>query len=346
MADHNTRAYTLKELADFIGASLEGDPACVIHDLATIQRAGPGCLSFLANPVYRKYLATTQADAVIIQPEDAALFAGNKLISDSPYLAFARLSRLFDTYCAKSPGVHASAVIDKSAKISKSASIGPGVVIEAGVQVGEHTEIGAHCFIGQDSMIGDHCRLSPNISIYHGVAIGNECLLHSGVIIGSDGFGFARDASGWVKVYQLGGVEIGNRVEIGAGTTIDRGAMENTVIADGVIIDNQVQIAHNVRIGRNTAIAGCAAVAGSTVIGENCTIAGAAGIVGHLTITDNVHITAMTLVTKSINEPGSYSSGTPLSPSREWRKNAVRFNQLNQLIPKLKKLEKEQQNNS
>ncbi len=339
MANAEKRVYRLGELADRIGAQLKGSAGCKITSLATLQDAQPGQLSFLANPVYRKYLPATRAAAVIIHPDVAADYTGNKLIHHSPYLGFAELTRLFDTREDLPVGIHPSAVIDETATISATAAIGPHVVIEAGARIGEHCEVGTGCFIGKDSAIGDHCRFAPHVSVYHGVSIGSQCVFHSGVVIGADGFGFARGSEGWVKVYQLGGVVIGNRVEVGACTTIDRGALENTVIADGVIIDNHVQVAHNVKIGANTAVAGCAAIAGSTTIGADCTIAGGVGIIGHLDIADGVLITARTLVTKSIAMPGSYSSGTPLTRTGVWRKNAVRFNQLDEMAARLKRLE-------
>ncbi|KKK52337.1 hypothetical protein LCGC14_3105920, partial [marine sediment metagenome] len=237
-------------------------------------------------------------------------------------------------------GVHPSAVVAASAQIGGGTSIGPNAVLGEDVVIGANSRIGAGVSISDGTVIGDNCRISANVSIYHGVTIGSQVTIHSGAVIGADGFGFAHSEGRWVKIYQLGGVVIGNRVEIGACTTIDRGALEDTVIEDGVILDNHVQIAHNVRIGENTAMAGCSGVSGSTVIGKNCIFAGQSGVVGHVTLCDGVHLTGGTIVTKSLTEPGSYSSGTAFSKSEDWRKNAVRFNQLDDLARRVRQLEK------
>jgi UDP-3-O-[3-hydroxymyristoyl] glucosamine N-acyltransferase len=214
------------------------------------------------------------------------------------------------------------------------------VVIEAGAVIGPDVVLGAGVYVGQDSQLGAATRIYPHVAIYHDVHIGEYCIVHSQAVLGADGFGFAPGSDGWEKICQLGGVRIGDRVEIGACTTVDRGTLDHTVIADGAIIDNLVQIAHNCRIGRNTAIAGCAGLAGSTIIGDNCTLSGGVGVVGHLEICDNVHVTGMSMVTKSISEPGSYSSGTPLSATRDWKRNAVRFSQLESIQKRLVGLEK------
>lgn len=336
----HTSQRTLQALADLVGAQLQGDGLCEISGLNTIQDAEPGQLAFLANPNYQKYLSTTRAAAVILKPELSDSYSGNKLLLNNPYLGYARLSALFDTRPVPSERVHPSACVDPSATLGAKVSVGANAVIEAGVEIGEGSTVGSGAVIGSDSRIGRDCLIHANATIYHGISIGDRVTLHSGCIIGADGFGFAPSSEGWVKVHQLGAVCIGNDVEIGAGTTVDRGALDDTVLADGVILDNQVQIAHNVRIGENTAIAGCTAVAGSTHIGKNCTIAGACGIVGHLTLCDGVHVTAMTLVTKSINQPGAYSSGTGMMPSAQWRKSAVRFGQLDKLAGRITRLEK------
>ena len=336
-------SYTLEALAQHLGLQLDGDPQAKIAGLATLSSARAGDLSFLANERYLQQLDKTEATAVIIKSAHQDACFTNKLIAEDPYLAFARATALFNKQPASRLGIHPSACIDPAASLGSDCSIGAQCTIEAGAVIGEGAVIGPGCAIGADSRIGAHSRLHANVSVYHDVRIGSHCTIHSGAVIGADGFGFANDPQAdnrWVKIYQLGGVSIGDHVEIGAGTTVDRGALEDTLIGDGVIIDNQVQIAHNVSIGKNTAIAGCAAIAGSTQIGENCTIAGAVGIIGHLNIVNNVHITAMTLVTKSITEPGSYSSGTPMAQSREWRRNAVRFGQLDSINRRLNELEK------
>jgi len=333
--------HTLGDLARRLGAELQGDANCEITGLATLQEAQLGQLGFLANPVYRKYLATTQASAVIMHPDMAADYAGNKLLLANPYLGYAQLTPLFDRQPHLPQGIHPSAVIADGATVDATAAIGPHVMIEAGVVIGAGVEIGAGSFVGADSVIGLRSRLNARVTVYHGVSIGEEAIIHSGAVIGADGFGFAPGKDGWTKIHQIGGVVLGNRVEIGAGTTIDRGALGDTCLADGVKIDNQVQIAHNVQIGTNTAIAAGTGIAGSTTIGANCTIAGAVGIVGHLTIADGVHVSAMTLVTKSIKQAGSYSSGSPMMATKAWRKNAVRVGQLDKLFGRVKQLEKQ-----
>lgn len=335
--------YTLSELAGLLGVRHIGQDDYALTGLATLASALPGELSFLANSRYRSALQATKAGAVILAPEMVEACPCHCLVSDAPYLTYARASQLFAPMRKCPPGVHASAVVSASAQIDATASVGANCTIEEGVRVGAGTVIGPGCFLGAGTALGSHCLLHANVTCYHGVCVGDRAVIHAGVVIGADGFGFAPavdfDRQGWVKIEQLGGVRIGDDVEIGAGTTIDRGALDDTVIGDRVIIDNQVQIAHNVEIGANTGIAGCSAIAGSTRIGRNCTIAGAVGIIGHLNITDNVHITAMSLVTKSIDKPGSYSSGTPLMDTRAWRRSAVRFSQLDTMVGRLVDLE-------
>lgn len=337
-----SRSYTLAELAATIGVSYAGDPECVLSTLATLQSAQPGELSFIANPAYKKYLATTRASAVIIAPDLAQEYDGNKLLAPNPYVAYAHLTKLFDQRSAVSVGVDPTAVVGSGCDIAEDAYIGPKAVLGADVQVGSGAVIGSGVSVGDGCIIGAGTRLEAGCVLYHNVRLGANCIIHSGAILGADGFGFAPQEKGWLKIHQLGGVWIGNEVEIGACTTIDRGALDDTWIGDGVKIDNLVQIAHNCRIGKNTAIAGQSGIAGSTTLGENCTLAGGVGIVGHVTIADNVHITGMSLVSSSIRDAGSYSSPTPLAPTQEWRKNAVRFRQLNDLASRLKRLEKSQ----
>ncbi len=335
-----TRVWTLRALADLIGATLVGDENCEIVRLNTLQNASSGELAFLANPAYQKHLSRTSASAVLLKPELAEAFNGNKLLLENPYLGYARLTACFNPVPPASAGIHPTASVDPTAHLGAGVSVGANAVIEAGAELADQVIIGAGCVVGSGSRIGSGSRLQANVTIYHGVVIGSDCILHSGCVIGADGFGFAPSREGWVKVHQLGGVVIGDRVEIGACSTVDRGALDDTVIADGVIIDNQVQVAHNVKIGENTAIAGCTGIAGSTTIGRNCTIAGAASISGHLSISDGVHISATTLVNKSITEPGSYSSGTVADATKSWRRNAVRFAQLDKMAGRLAALEK------
>ena len=335
------QAYSLAELAAWLGADFEGDGECSLTGLATLQNAQPGQLSFIANPKYRKYLSETRASAVIVKPDMASDFEGNKLLTDSPYEAYARLTERFDDRRPGLPGQHPTAVIGEDCEIDDTASIGPHVVLGNNVRVGPGVELSAGVVVGDGCSIGEGTRIAPRAVLYHNIRVGRHCVIHSGAVIGADGFGFAPSGAGWLKIHQLGGVYLGDGVEVGAGTTIDRGALDDTWIDDGVKIDNQVQIAHNVRIGKNTAIAGQAGIAGSTTVGENCTFAGGVGVVGHIDITDGVHVTGMTMVTHSIDEPGSYSAGTPFSTTREWRRNAVRFRQLNELALRLKKLDQQ-----
>jgi len=336
-------SFTLGEIATFLSAELRGNAGYQVTGIAALGQAQSQHISFLANASYRKLLANTEAGAVLLTAQNAAEFVGNALIVADPYLAYARLSRWFDPNPAPAPGIHPSAIVSEDARIASSACIGPYTVIAAQVDIGEGVVVGAGCSIGARSIIGARTRLAANATIYHDVSIGEDCHIHSNSVIGADGFGFApdRENGGWCKIYQLGGVSLGNRVEIGASTTVDRGALGNTEIGHGVIIDDHVHVAHNCVIGDNTAIAAHSGIAGSTRIGRNCTLAGAVGITGHIEITDNVHFTGMTMVTKSVTEPGSYSSGTAAMETRIWRKNAVRFNQLNDLADRIKQLEKQ-----
>ncbi len=331
---------TLGELAQRFDLQLAGDPARQISGLAALADAGPGQLSFLANRKYTGQLASTRAGAVILQPEFVEQCPVDSLSARDPYLTFARISALFDRAPQPPAGVHPTAVVAADAQLAANVSVGPHAVVESGAQLGEGAVIGANCYVGAGSRIGAGSQLYPGVVIYHDVWLGENCTVHGQSVIGADGFGFAPGPQGWEKIHQLGGVRIGDRVDIGASTTIDRGALGDTVIEDGVIIDNQVMIAHNCRIGKNTAIAGCVGLAGSSIIGANCTLAGGVGIAGHLEICDGVHITGMTMVTHSITEPGSYSSGTPMDSTRQWRRNAVRFLHLDRMYQRLTAVEK------
>lgn len=334
------KEFTLGSLAELLELTLEGDPDCVVSGLATLSGASAKDLSFYHNKKFFPDLKTTRAAAVILGPEAAADCKNNKLISDNPYVAYAQVSRLFEGDTNQEPGIHPSAIIDNTAELGSNVSIAANVVVEAGVKIGNGCTVGANCFIGKNSSIGNDCLLHSAVTIYRGVRCGDRAIIHSQVVIGSDGFGFAKDGQKQVKIAQLGSVMLGNDIEIGAGSTIDRGALEDTVIEDGVKIDNQVQIAHNVRVGENTVICGCSAVAGSSTIGKNCIIAGGVGIINHIDIVDGVTVTAMSLVNKSISKPGIYSSGTGLSETAEWKKNIVHFRQLNTLNARLRALEK------
>ena len=335
--------FTLAQLAEMLGAELRGDAEKVIYGLATLQDANNEQLSFLANAHYRKLLEHSQAGAILLAATDAADYAGNCLVVPDPYLAYAELSHYFDRTPQHAAGIHPSAVIADSALIDSTASIGPGVVIEEHAVIGAGVVIGAQCFIGARSRIADHGRLLARVTIYHDVTIGQRVVIQSGAVIGGEGFGFAKHKGSWHKIAQIGGVTIGDDVEIGANTTIDRGALSDTLIGNGVKLDNQIQIAHNVQIGDHTAIAACVGISGSAKIGRNCMLAGGVGLVGHIDICDDVLVTGMTMVTHSITEPGAYSSGTAMQPAAEWKKNAVRFRQLDDLVKRVRSLEKNTQ---
>lgn len=332
--------FTLQELAQQLGAELRGNGQRKISGLGTLQSAGPEQLSFLANASYRKQLADCRAGAVMLRPADAEDFQGDSLILDDPYMAYAKLSHLFDRQPKAQPGIHPTAVVDASAQVAASASIGPGVVIGAHAVIGEQVVLGAHCVVGERSCIGKGGWLAPRVTLYHDVRIGERVVIQSGAVIGAEGFGFAQQQGQWHKIAQIGGVSIGDDVEIGANTTIDRGALDDTRIGNGVKLDNQIMIAHNVEIGDNTAMAACVGISGSTKIGRNCMLAGGVGLVGHIELCDNVFVTGMTMVTHSITEPGAYSSGTAMQPAGDWKKNAVRFRQLDDMARRIRGLEK------
>ena len=337
----SVKQYTLSELADFLQVEVQGNAECTVGGLSTLQDAEPGTLSFLANPAYEKYLSDSKASAVILSPDMAKGFNGNALVMSNPYLGFAKVSRLFEAGDGEQVGIHPSAVVADSATVDSTAWVGPGVVVEDGVDVQARARILGGCFIGQNCQIGEDTILKANVTLCHGVAVGARGIIHSGAVLGSDGFGFAHAAGEWIKIAQLGGVIIGDDVEIGANTVIDRGALDNTVIHDGVKLDNLIQIAHNVEIGCNTAIAANVGISGSTKVGSGCTIAGGSGLAGHLTIADNVHIAGMAMITKSITKAGAWSSaGIGTMPVKDWRKNTVRFRQLDDMARRLRSLEK------
>lgn len=337
--------YLLSDIASRVNGRLLGDGDLSISSLNTLSASESGQLSFLANKKYVSCLATTRATAVLVTDEHAKSLPCAAIVVTDPYLAFAQLTKLFDWRRPCSPFIHQSAVISTSSVISSEAFIGPGVVIGDNVLIDSDVYIGANTVIGNNCIVAKHTRLEAGVVLYDDVHIGEGCLIHSGVVLGGDGFGFAPTKTGWVKVHQLGGVRIGRNVEIGAGTTVDRGALDHTYIHDGVKLDNQIQIAHNVVIGEQTAIAGCTAIAGSTRIGSRCTIAGLSGIVGHLTIADDTHVTAMTLISKSVTQPGQVlSSGTGQEPHQDWKKNVVRFKQLNEMAKRITRLEQQVKN--
>jgi len=330
---------TLGKIASHVGAELHGDPNSVVNGLATLQSAKSGQVSFLSNRKYYRYLRQTEASAVIIKREDLDECPVSALVVDDPYLTYASVVSLFYPDSENIPGIHPSAVVSPSAKIDSSATIGANVVIEDNSVIGSGTFIDSGCVIKSDVTIGSNTRLYPNTVVCHSVSIGNRVILHPGVVIGADGFGLANNKGIWTKIPQIGTVIIEDDVEIGACTSIDRGALENTVIERGVKIDNQVQIGHNVHIGAHTAIAGCSAVAGSTTIGKHCMIGGMTAIGGHIEIVDNVVITAMSGVGNSIKSPGMYSSGLPATEARLWRRIVARIRNLDDLGRKITKLE-------
>jgi UDP-3-O-[3-hydroxymyristoyl] glucosamine N-acyltransferase len=336
------KIYSLRYLAEFIACEFIGDPDCEITGIGSLANAVSGQISFLHDSHYAQYLTGTKAAAVIIKQKDFdQKQPGNFIIANDPYLAYAKISVLFDDTPKTSPGIHATALIGEGCEIAASASIGPFCVLGARVKIKEDVRIDAGCVIGDEVEIGEKTRLCSNVTLYHKVRLGKSGLLHSGAVIGSDGFGNANERGVWHKIYQLGTVIIGNDVEIGANTTIDRGAIEDTIIEDGVKIDNQVQIGHNVHIGAHTAIAGCVGIAGSTKIGRYCMLGGGVGISGHIEIADRVIIAAMSGVGRSITEPGGvYASGVPAMPHRTWWRILARLISIEDVMRRLKLLEK------
>ncbi|MGM0593925.1 MAG: UDP-3-O-(3-hydroxymyristoyl)glucosamine N-acyltransferase [Pseudomonadota bacterium] len=333
-------SYRLGQLADQLGLELDGDPQREITHIATLANAGPEAITFLADSRYRKYLAECRAGAVILTASEREHCPVNALISSNPYLSYARLTALFAPQPEAAQLIHETAVIHEHASIGRGVRIGANAVVGRGSVLGDDVTLGPGTVVGEGSIIGNHSQLHANVTVYHDCQIGQRVVIHAGAVIGSDGFGFAKDNGEWIKIHQLGRVILGNDVEVGANTSIDRGALDDTVIGDGVKLDNQIQIAHNVRIGANTAMAGCVGIAGSAEIGENCAIGGGVGILGHLRIADGVTVTAMSLVPNSIKSPGVYSGGTPLEPKGDWQKNYVRFKQLDDMARRIKKLER------
>ncbi len=319
---------SLGELAVRFGLKLKGEPGLKVHGVATLSHARAGTLSFLANSRYRRALRTTQATAVLVSEADAAQCSVAALIDPNPYLAYSRIATLLYPEVAEPAAVHASAVVAAGAKVSPSASIGPLCVIEDDAEIGERVRLGPGCIVHRGARIGADSLLTSHVTLYAGASIGKRCILHAGCVVGADGFGFAADRGTWVKVPQVGSVRIGDDVEIGANTTIDRGAIDDTVVEDGVKLDNQIQVGHNVVIGAHTAIAACTGISGSTSIGKRCMIGGMVGFAGHLTIADDVTITGCSLVSASLHEAGSYSSGMPTVATRRWRRMVAQLRRL------------------
>lgn len=329
----------LGEIAEVINAELIGDPGCEISGVGTLKNAGPDQLSFYANRRYSNQLKFTRAAAVVLAPEDAGLCPVSCLLTDDPYLAYVKAVRYLHPDPPLHPGIHPSASIAETAQLGNGVCIGANSSIGAHVVIGNNVFIGPGCVLGDYAVIGANSRLTANITVCHYVQIGERVLLHPGVVIGADGFGIANDNGQWLKIPQLGSVIISDDVEIGANTTIDRGAIDNTVIEEGVKIDNQVQIGHNTVIGAHTAIAGCAVIAGSVKIGKRCMIGGATAIAGHIEIADGVTITGLSGVTNSIKESGVYSGAMTVTDNRTWRKNMARFRHLDELVRRVQSLE-------
>ncbi|HYD81406.1 MAG TPA: UDP-3-O-(3-hydroxymyristoyl)glucosamine N-acyltransferase [Paucimonas sp.] len=336
----------LEQLVERLGGQLIGDGKIEISGIAPLDDAGASHITFLSNPKLRARAAQTKAAALILSPADdavvAAQYKGARIVTVNPYAYFARAAQFFAALNAvvPPPGVHPTACVDPSARIDPGAHIGPHVVIESGAVVGEGCVIDAGCFVGRNAHIGARTHLFARVTFHADCRIGERGIVHSGAVIGADGFGFANEGGAWIKIPQTGGVVIGDDVEIGANTTIDRGALADTVIEDGVKLDNQIQIGHNCHIGAHTAMAGCVGVAGSAKIGKYCTFGGAAMVLGHLTIADRVHISSGSLVSRSIMEPGQYTGIYPLSKNADWEKSAVIVRNLATMREKIRELEK------
>lgn len=335
--------FTLDALAKLVGAQCVGEPLTLITGLGSLANAAPGQISHLSASRYRRLLAESKASAVLLKPADAHRWQGNALLVDDPYLAFARISQLFARIPDLPTGIDASARVAETARIHPTAAIGPGVCVGEGVNIAAHVRLYANCVVGDDCSVGAGTLLMPGVVLYADVDIGPRCVVHGGAVIGADGFGFAPDHNGHLQpIAQLGGVKIGADVSIGAASTIDRGAIDDTVVEEGVKIDNQVQVGHNCRIGAHSVICGCVGIAGSVTIGKHCMIAGACGIggAGPIELVDGVLLTAATTVLTSIRQPGTYSSGTLHSKTGQWKRSALRFARLEQLSRRLAALEK------
>ncbi len=331
---------TLGELAELVGARLIGEPGTRVDGVSTLRRAGPTQVCFCSSDRYADELATTRAAAVIVDEGRAEKCPVAALVVKNPYHAYATVAQRLQPPRRPAPGIHPSASVAESARVAPDVHVGPNASIGPGARIATGVEIGAGAVVEEGAMIGPQCRLYPGVFIGAGCLLRRRVIVHAGVVIGADGFGFAPGADGWKKVPQLGVVRIGSDVEIGANSTIDRGALDDTVIGEGVKIDNLVHIAHNVRIGAHTVIAGATVVAGSVTIGRNCMIGGASAITGHIEITDGVTVMGMTGVTRSIRKRGVYASPIPAHPAPQWRRNAVRFMQLDEMYRRLQELER------
>jgi len=334
----------LSEIVERLGGELIGDGSARISQAAPLDQADGTSIAFLSNPQYAKQLATSQAGCVIVASafREEAAKRGAAIVTPDPYLYFAKFTQWWAARerLERAPGIHASAVVDATAAVAVDATIGPFAVVEAGTVIAAGVSVGAHAYVGRDCRVGEHTRLGPRTSLMHGTRVGARCILHPGAVLGADGFGFAPSQGRWEKIEQLGTVQVGDDVEIGANSCIDRGALGDTVIGDGVKIDNLVQIGHNVRIGAHTAIAGCVGIAGSTTIGAHCMLGGGVGVTGHITIVDHVMVAGATQISKSITEPGLYSGLFPFTDNATWGKNAATLRNLHQLRTRVQALEK------
>lgn len=333
------KSLRLGDIVKRLGGELIGDADVRIRQVATLESAGPADITFLTQSRFLPQLGQTRAGAVILGPETRDASGLPRIISANPYAYFASVSALLNPPAAVEPGIHESAVVDKAARVAASASIGACAVIGRHARVADHAIVGPGCFIGEGASIGTGSRLHANVTVYHGCRIGARCIVHAGAVVGSDGFGIAKEDGVWKKIPQIGRALIGDDVEIGANTTIDRGALDDTVIENGVKLDNQIHIAHNVRIGAHTAIAACVGIAGSARIGRNCALGGASMIYGHITLADNVNVSAGTLIMKSLEKPGTYTGVYPFSSHQRWLKNAAHLRQLDGLAKRVRELE-------
>ncbi|QYF92901.1 UDP-3-O-(3-hydroxymyristoyl)glucosamine N-acyltransferase [Massilia sp. PAMC28688] len=336
----------LGELVERFGGQLAGDPNLEVSGIAPLADAGVSHISFLSNSKFRAQAAQSGAAALIVSSADdalvAATYTGARIVTANPYAYFARAAQYFASLdeIVPAPGIDPTASVAPGAQIAASAHVGPHVTVEAGAQVGEGAVIDAGCFVGRDAVIGAHTHLFANVTFHARCQIGARGIIHSGAVIGTDGFGFANEGGVYIKIPQTGRVVIGDDVDIGANTTIDRGALADTIIEDGVKLDNQIQIGHNCHIGAHTAMAGCVGVAGSAKIGKYCTFGGAAMVLGHLTIADKVHISSGSMVSRSILEPGQYTGFYPLAKNAEWEKSAAIVRNLDAMRDKIRALEK------
>lgn len=332
---------SLGELAERFDCELIGDPDVRIETLGTLANAGSNALSFLASPAYKKQLSSTKAAAVILRADHAPDAPCAALISDKPYASYARMAAAVCPPPAYEPGIHTSAAVASSADVAKSAHIAANAVIEDNAVIGANTYVGPGAVVGPGCVIGDDCRILANVTLVRAVSTGDRCIFHSGSVIGADGFGNAMTSDGWIKVPQVGGVRIGSDVEIGSSTTVDCGAIDDTVIADGVRLDNQIQIGHNVHVGEHTAMATGVAIAGSAHIGKRCMMGGMVGVAGHIEICDDVTVLGKAMVSKSITQPGAYASMFPIEDARSWNRRVASFRRLDKLLGRVSKLEKE-----